>query len=149
MIAMVDNAAYNGDLGMNPFHFQHFGLNNLTLYRDGISVSGRPFTPDFANGKVMRSYMQTMQTFKYYNSDDTNGLTPYDFIHGYTIFAFDLTSDKDITAAHRQGHNTKNLRLDLSFESDTKQTINVLLYAVYDSSLEITHQRDVITHYTR
>ena len=149
MIAMVDNNAFNGALGMNPFNFQHFGLSNLTLYRDGISVSGRPFTPDFVNGKVMRSYMQTMQTFKYYNSDDTNGLTPDEFCNGYTIFAFDLTADKDITASHRQGHSTKNLRLDLTFAAATKQTINVLLYAVYDSSIEITQQRDAITFYTR
>ena len=149
MIAMVDNTAFNGDLGMNPFNFQHFGLSNLTLYRDGISVSGRPFTPDFVNGKVMRSYMQTMQTFKYYNSDDTNGLTPDEFCNGYTIFAFDLTADKDITASHRQGHSTKNLRLDLTFATATKHTINVLLYAVYDSSIEITQQRDAITFYTR
>ena len=97
----------------------------------------------------MRSYMQTMQTFQYYNSDDTNGLTLNEFINGYTIFAFDLTTDKDISASHRQGRSTKNLRLDLAFQDPTKTTINVLLYAVFDSSIEITKQRETITHYTR
>ena len=149
MIAMVDNVAFNGHIGKNPFHFQHFNLNKLALYRDGVSVTGRPFTPDFNQDKVLRSYMNTMQTFKYYNSDDTNGLTPEEFANGYTIYAFDLTSDKDISATHRQGHNTKNLRLDLSFQKATASTINVLLYAVYDSMIEITQQRDTITHYTR
>ena len=149
LIAMVDNDAYNGDIQKNPFHFQHFGLNSLTLYRDGVSVSGRSFTPDFNNNRALRSYMHTMQTFKYYNNDDTNGLTLNDFINGYTIFAFDLTADKDSSATHRQGHTTKNLRLDLAFDKATKETINVLLYAVYDSMIEITQQRDTITHYTR
>ena len=149
MIAMVDNTAFNGDIGKNPFHFQHFNLTHLALYRDGMSVSGRPFTPDFNNELIMRSYLHTMQTFKYCNSDDSNGLTPEEFAKGYTIFAFDLTADKDITATHRQGHVTKNLRLDLKFQFATKQTINVLLYAVYDSKIEITDKRDVITYYTR
>lgn len=149
MIAMVDNTAFNGDITKNPFNFQDFGLNNLTLYRDGVSVSGRPFSPDFANGMIMRSYMQTMQTFHYYNNDDTNGLTLEEFANGYTIFAFDLTADKDISAPHRQARNTKNLRLDLTFAKATKETINVLLYAVYDSKIEITQQRDAITYYTR
>ena len=149
LIAMVDNDAYNGDIEKNPFHFQHFGLNSLTLYRDGVSVSGRSFTPDFDNGKALRSYLHTMQTFQYYNNDDTNGLTLHDFINGYTIFAFDLTTDKDSSASHRQGHTTKNLRLDLAFKKATTETINVLLYAVYDSMIEITQQRDTITHYTR
>ena len=149
MIAMVSNAAYNGDVEKNPFNFQHFDLDSLTLYRDGLSVSGRPFTPDFDSGKTMRSYMQTMQTFHYYNNDDTNGLTLEEFNDGYTIFAFDLTADKDIAATHRQGRTTRNLRLDLTFTKATPETINVLLYAVYDSKIEITQQRDVITHYTR
>ena len=149
MIAMVSNAAYNGDITKNPFNFHHFGLNNLTLYCDGQSVTGRPFTPDFNHGKAMRSYMQTMQTFGYYNNDDTNGLTLEEFTKGYTIFAFDLTADRDIAASHRQGRTTKNLRLDLSFKKATAETINVLLYAVYDSKIEITQQRDAITYYTR
>ena len=149
MIAMVDNVAFNGDIAKNPFHFQHFGLSKLALYRDGVSVSGRPFTPDFDGNRVMRSYMHTMKTFKYYNTDDSNGLTPNEFANGYTIYAFDLTADSDIAATHRQSHNSKNLRLDLTFESATTKTINVLLYAVYDSMVELTQQRDVITHYTR
>ncbi len=149
LIALVDNVAFNGDVGKNPFHFQHFGLSNIALYRDGVSVSGPPFTPDFVNGKVLRSYMNLMDAFQYNNTDDTNGLSPLEFANGYTIYAFDLTADRDVSAAHRQGHNTRNLRLDLTFKTSLSQTINVLLYAVYDSMIELTHQRDVITHYTR
>ena len=146
---MVDNDAFNGNLGKNPFHFQHFGMTKIALYRDGISVPGRPFTPDFTDGKFLRSYMQTMSTFKYLNTDDTNGLTPAEFANGYTIYAFDLTADNSMNAEHRQAITTKNLRLELFFDKATKETINVLLYAVYDSSIEITQLRDVITHYTR
>ena len=149
MIAMVENDAFNGNIAKNPFYFQHFDLKKLALYRDGTSVPGRPFTPDFANGKILRSYMQLMRTFDYINTDDTNGLTPDEFGNGYTIYAFDLTADKQVTATHRQPITTRNLRLELTFEKDTPTTINVLLYAVYDSMIEITQLRDVITHYTR
>ena len=149
MIAMVENEAFNGNIAKNPFFFQHFDLKKLALYRDGVSVPGRPFTPDFANGKTLRSYMQLMRTFDYLNTDDSNGLTPQEFANGYTIYAFDLTADKQVTATHRQPITTRNLRLELKFEKDTPATINVLLYAVYDSMIEITQLRDVITHYTR
>ena len=149
MIAMVENDAFNGSLGKNPFNFQHFDMSKLALYRDGISVPGRPFSPNFPDGKVLRSYMQTMHTFKYLNTDDTNGLTPEEFANGYTIYAFDLTADNAMNADHRQAITSKNLRLELFFDKATKTTINVLLHAVYDSSIEITQLRDVITHYTR
>ena len=149
MIAMVENEAFNGNIKKNPFFFHHFDLKKLALYRDGMCVPGRPFTPDFANGKTLRSYIQTMRTFDYPNTDDTNGLTPEEFANGYTIYAFDLSADKQVTAAHRQPITTRNLRLELFFNRDTTTTINVLLYAVYDSLIEITQLRDVITHYTR
>lgn len=149
MIAMVDNAAFNGNLKKNPFHFQHFDLSKLALYRDSRSVTGPALSPDFDQDRILRSYMHTMQAFQYYNTDDTNGLTPEEFANGYTIYAFDLTADKDTSASHRQGYQTKNLRLELFFKKETPCTINVLLYAVYDSKIEITAQRNVIPYYNR
>lgn len=149
MIAMVENEAFNGSIKKNPFFFQHFNLTKLALYRDGVSVPGQPFTPDFDNGHVLRSYMQTMRAFNYCNTDDTNGLTVHEFANGYTIYAFDLTADREINAGHRQAITTKNLRLELIFGKATPSTVNVLMCAYYDSSIEITQLRDVITHYTR
>ena len=149
MIAMVENDAFNGNIKKNPFHFQHFDLRKIALYRDGVSIPGRPFTPDFANGKYLRSYLNTIRTMNYYNSDDTNGLTPKMFANGYTIYAYDLTPEKDITASYNQGIMSKNLRLELFFNKPLSTTINVLLFASYDSAVEITQFRDILAHYTR
>ena len=149
MIAMVENDAFNGNIKKNPFHFEHFGLNKIALYRDGVCIPGRPFTPDFDDGKYLRSYLNTIRTMNYYNTDDTNGLTPNMFANGYTIYAYDLTPEKDITAAYNQGITSKNLRLELFFKKTLSTTINVLLFASYNSAVEITQLRDVIPHYTR
>ena len=149
MIAMVENDAYNGNIKKNPFHFQHFDLSKIALYRDGNSIPGRAFSPNFDDEKYLRSYLNTIRTLNYYNSDDTNGLTPKMFANGYTIYAYDLTPEKDITAPHNQGNLGKNLRLELTFKDPLTATINVLLFASYDSAVEITELRDIITHYTR
>lgn len=149
MIAMLENEAFNGNIKKNPFLFHHFDLSKLALYRDGVSVPGQAFTPDFDKGQVLRSYMQTMRTFNYCNTDDTNGLTPKEFANGYTIYAFDLTADREVNAGHRQPITSKNLRLELIFKKATPSTVNVLMCAYYDSSIELTQLRDVITHYTR
>ena len=149
MIAMVENDAFNGNIKKNPFNFEHFKLNKIALYRDGVSIPGRPLQPDFENGQYIRSYLLTMRTMKYYNSDDTNGLTPKMFGNGYTIYAYDLTPEKDVTAEYNQGFTSRNLRLELFFKDTLPSTINVLLYASYNSTIEITQLRDVIPHYTR
>ena len=149
IVAMVDNDAYNGDFGKNPFNFQHFNLSKIALYREGRSIPGQPMTPDFTNGNYARSYIQSMNTFHYYNSDQTNGLTPFQWANGYTFYAFDLTADKDIATHCLQGNLSRNLRLELTFSKDLPSTINVLIYAVTDSQIQITQLRDVITHYNR
>ena len=149
IVGMVENTAFNGAYNKNPFNFQHFDLNKIALYREGESIPGRPFTPDFVKQHYARSYANTMQTFHYFNTDDTNGLTYDEFGNGYTLYAYDLTPDNDITASYRQVISHNNLRLELSFSKDLPTTINVLLYAVFDSHVEITKLRDVLTNYTR
>ncbi|MEL7308427.1 MAG: hypothetical protein AAGK05_11545, partial [Pseudomonadota bacterium] len=47
------------------------------------------------------------------NPSVINGLTPEEFAKGYTIYAFDLTADKELHANHRQPITAKNLRLEL------------------------------------
>ena len=90
-----------------------------------------------------------MRALNYYNTDDTNGLTPTQWANGYTMYAFDMTPDKDVTVDCRQANLAKNLRLDLTFDSALKNTINVLIYVLTDSMIEITQLRDVIAHYNR
>lgn len=149
MISLVDNDAFNGNYKKNPFHFQHYGLNKFALYRDGRSIPGQPFQPDFTNKHYLRSYLQTMRAFNYWDTDDTNGLTPSEWAGGYTIYAFDLTPDKEVSSSCLHANVGNNLRLELNFTAALPRTINVLIYAITDSQIEITQLRDVITHYNR
>lgn len=149
IIGMIENEAYNGDIKKNPFNFQHFDLTSIGLYRNGESTPGRPFTPDFSKGLYAKCYANAMQVFHYLNADDTNGLTYKDYGNGYTLHAYDLTPDNDISATHRHAISTNNLRLELNFKKNLTKTINVLLFAVFDSYIEITKLRDVLTDYKR
>jgi len=149
LVAMVNNEAFNGSLKKNPFYFQHFDLSKIALFRDGRSIPTQPFTPDFNGNHFLRSYKHTMRTLNYFNTSNTNGFTPFMFGNGYTIYAYDLTADNDITSPHIQAITSKNLRLELFFDKALPETINVLLFASYNSAIEITQLRDVITHYTR
>lgn len=147
-IAMVENDAYNGNIKKNPFHFQHFDLSQIALYHGGRSIPGAPLKVDYANNLYLEAYYDLIRVLKYYNSDDTNGLTPNEYANGYTIFGFDLTAEKDIATADIQSQSNNNLRLTLNFSKDLPSTINVLVYAGIDGFVEITRLRDVITSYT-
>ena len=149
MIGMVENDSFNGDYKKNPFNFQHFHLCRLGLFANGSSIPGRPMTPDFKKASYVESYVNMMDAYHYFNTDDTNGLTYEDFGGGFTIYTFDLTPDKSVTDSHKHSMNLSNLRLELQFADPLPTTINVILHAVFDSHIEITKLRDVIPSYLR
>ena len=74
--------------------------------------------------------MQTVRTFNYYNTDDTNSLTPEEFAHVYAIYAVDLTADKEVNTTYRQVITSNNLHLEVFFKTAAPSTINVHLHAV-------------------
>lgn len=45
--------------------------------------------------------MSTMKTFKYFNIDDIDNMTPEELENGYTtlVYAFDFTVDKSVSAS--------------------------------------------------
>ena len=149
IVGMLDNDAFNGSYQKNPFHFKHYNLTKFAFFRDGRSIPGQPYEPDFKQKLYLESYIQTMQAFNYWNTDDTNGLKPNDWANGYTFFAFDLTPDKEASSGCQHANVSGNLRLDLAWAADLPNTINVVLHAITDSVVEITRSRDAIPHYNR
>ena len=89
-----------------------------------------------------------MEALKFYNTDDTNGITPSEYPEGYFINVFDLTPDNDIASAHCHANMNKNMRLDLTFKTAVTETLIVHVFAVFDQQVEITKLHDVLTDYT-
>lgn len=147
MIAMTTDKAQDGNYERNPFNFRHFNLSEITLRVGGNSVPGPSYQPDFTAGHYLRNYNNFMEALKFYNTDDTNGISPSEYPGGYFINVFDLTPDNDIASAHRHANMNKNMRLDLAFKTPTTETLIVHVFAVYDQQVEITKIRDVLPDY--
>jgi hypothetical protein len=83
ILAMVHNGAFKGDLAKNPFNFQHFNLNRLEVFANGRSVLGQALEPDFAAGKIGRTFHQTLQSLgKGFGSSEDVGININDFCDG-------------------------------------------------------------------
>ena len=143
VVGLVTNAAMNGSYATNPFNFKAYGVNHMALYKDGESVPSRPFTPDFANNLVSREYSALHQALELYNVDESRNITWEDFLKGYTLYAFNLAPDLNLSG-HVQPYRDGNLRLEIKFGAATTKTINVVVMALFDGQIEITKSRDVI-----
>ena len=93
MIGFVDNDAYNGVIGKNPFNFKHNNINFIALYKDGEQIPSRPLQPDFAGRRFIRSFLSLYTETGQYYLDEGIDLTKDDFKGGNALFAFDLTPD--------------------------------------------------------
>ena len=148
-IGLLDHDAFNGNIQKNPFDFQHFNLDRIGLYRDGVLVPGQILTPDYANDHYTRAYNQTITSLKYFNTDDSNGMTMEHFKSGYNLYVFDLTPDGSPQGPHRHLMRTGSLRLELGFKTKLAQPVTVLMFALIDAKMEITKLRDILVSYAR
>lgn len=143
-VGMVENSAYNGAYEKEPFHFQHFNCNSITLYQNSAAVPFNTMTPDFGDAKkYMLEYQALMQALNIYNKTDDVAISPQQFASGYTIFGFNLTPDLNL-AGHAQTSKDGNLRLDIRFANKLSQTINVIVMGIFDGRIEITKNRQVL-----
>ena len=148
IVGMVTNQAVNGAIDADPFNFQHFDLSYLGLFREGESVPYRsPIQMDFTNNEYLRAYMNNIHALETFNKSENNGITIEDFVKGNSLFVFNLTPDLCIGGGCAQPYRNGNLRLELKFKSPLPTTINVLVYGLFDASLEITKLRNIQTDY--
>lgn len=144
VIAMVNGRAFAGDIKHDAIAFQDNGVSRVELLRDGQSLPyRRGYSVDFAKGiytdVYVRSVLQNLNLI-HTNMKSVNLSTFHDA--GACYFVFNLTPDFDLK--ERQVVKDSNLRLDLTFHKALPAAINVIAYALYDATLQITKNREII-----
>ncbi|KAI8496781.1 hypothetical protein Bbelb_254360 [Branchiostoma belcheri] len=130
-IALVSNVDFQGSYGTNPYNFQHFDLNYISLCIDGRQVLHQPLGPI---GKL--------------GQDSGNQIARDAFDKGYAIYCYDLSPDLcGLGGDHFNVIKQGNLRLELHFAKALEQTVVALIFAEFDNLLEINRQRIVTFDY--
>jgi hypothetical protein len=148
VIGCVDNDAFNGSYGKNPFNFKHFSLTQLKVYMDGQQhQSVRPLELNFDNNHYIAAYMSLFTGTGKQFMDEGNQIRRDDYGKGYALYAFDLTpdlSEDDHFNLIKEG----SVRLDMRFGAALPNTINVIVYAEFENIIEIDRSRNVIFDYS-
>jgi hypothetical protein len=141
VIGCVDNAAFNGAVGRNPFNFKHFSLNEIAVYLDGHQQAIKPMQTNFAAGQFM--YMGMFAGSGKLYRDEGNAISRSDFANGYVLYAFDLSPD-----LAEEGHfnlvKQGGVRLSLKFGTALPNTVTVVAYAEFENVIEIDRSRNVV-----
>lgn len=145
VMVMLRQTRVDGRKTENPFLFQPYGINYINLKVDGQNYPPNPYQPDFNRGLISRELRALYDNTGIHNSDGGFGLSREMFMNGYTIFAWDLTPDS-CNGWHHHTPIGRGLDLDLTFETPLPTTVNVLLYASFESAL-IINKDNVVSGY--
>ena len=138
----MENAAFAGTYGKNPFHFKHFDLNSIGLRVNGKNLPTRAITPNFTTGHVIDCYQSLFQASNQLFDDKDNALDVESYIGGSTLYAFSLTPDYCSPANPIQ---TGNVDLSLRFGTALPNTVSLIVYAQFENNIMVDQYRNVIT----
>ena len=142
VIALVDAAAFAGDVAKNPFNFHHFNLSSVCAYVDGERFPTRPLKTDFANNDTVEAYQSMFNGTGI--RDDNRGLL-FDrqmYEQGYTMYVIQLSPGEPDSMAYDLTQRG-NVRLEMKFKLALPSTVTAIVYAEYDDQIEIDRDRNV------
>ena len=143
MIGLVKNSAYNGTFNLNPYNFEHFNLNHLSLH-----VNGRPdtipfFSPDYENNLYSRFHSLFDVTGNVNCIDDID-LNRSEYPGGNCLSVFRLSHEAEgVFDVMHSG----SIRIDLKFAQSLAYTFNVIVYAEYENVVQLDQHRNLILDY--
>lgn len=91
MFGLVTSKAYQGTTTANPFRFQHFNMNSVSLVVNSKNYPAIRYQPDFAGGKFAREYRGFTDAIGVGFLNQGCLVEPDRFKDGACLFAFDLT----------------------------------------------------------
>lgn len=144
VIGLVRTAAFNGDLGLNPFEFSTFNLSYLALTIGNQTFPNPPFTPNYNINEYSREYLSNYTALDLFKRNKGNCITFEEFKEGNALYAFDLTPEEQASADHLSRHKHGNLRLSIKFKSPLIHNVTVIVYAEFESEIIISKDRTVI-----
>ena len=147
LLGFVENTAFNGDPIKNPFHFQNQKVKKLEISINGEMVETRPLEPNFTEDQYLRSYLTLYKGLGKLGQDWAPDITLEEYKSGYTLWCVDFTKDQEAQTDKFHLIQTGNLRVEVQFTANIANTLNCVVYAVFDNLLEINKQREVSIDY--
>ena len=151
VIAMVDSDAFNGSYTKNPYHFKLYDTSSIKLNVDGEMI---PFqTLHLKLGQASETnFMEAYQTLFSGTgrlfADSGIDIDRTEYIRGYSLLAFDLTPDLCSTSDHFNQKQKGNVTLEIQFTKGLPNAINLIVFAEFESIVEIDYSRHVTFDYS-
>lgn len=141
IMVMVSDANMAGGYNINPFNFQHFGVNYICMQANGDQIPRIALQADFANADYIRAYFGVIEALGYDVGPNCWDLTPAEWANGYTIWAFKLSPGPIGTV--KSPSRVGSARLEIKFAAATAQNITYILLSQQPAEVQIDKYKNV------
>ena len=151
IVGFVKGSNFSGDYKKSAFNFEHCNVNDVWFEKNGRRVPTTGYESlhlggdAYHSGSALYPYKCLKQLGERCVPPKILNISYKDFCdNGYTLFAFDFTSEKE--AGDGESFSTVNtapINLYVNFSKETPESINIVLYSMYDSCLFIDKNKNV------
>lgn len=128
---------------MKTHAFKNYDLEFLYIYLDGQQF---PLQPDYGSGSAVCGFYQLALASGKHLKNQALSIDREDFLHGYTLYAFNLTPDEGC-GQHVSLIKSGNIRLESRFRRPLPRRINLIVYSIFDSIIEVSNRRQILVDY--
>lgn len=144
VIGMVETEAYHGKADKNPFNFQHFGLAEICMYKDGVPYPRPLIKMDMENGICADAYHHFMTSLGGANTRNVPLISMNEYMNGLTLISYDMSPDQmgSLNPGTLMNMNS-NIRLEMKFKQPITKNITLLVYYQIGQLMQIHRDRQV------
>jgi hypothetical protein len=146
VFGLVMNSSFCGKIDENPFDFQHFDLNHVSLTVNGRAVNSAPYKIDFGKKLHVVPYVFSHIGVGCHLLDDGFCLSRDSFAGGFALFTYDFSHDL-CGDNHFSPAESANVRLELGWSKALPCVVNLVMYSEHFDLAEICRNREVSLHY--
>ena len=149
IVAFVNSEAYNGSYETTPFYFNPTAnLENIEFFKSGIRVGlQRVCETNLAEHStdLHTGYRELQNAVSGGQPEKGLSFSLSDYRRGYFFYASDLTSDGFDAQPHRYPTETGNLSIHVKFRAALQDSLQMLIYGVFQETLSVNKSRGVTT----
>jgi len=151
VLGMVDSDAFNGSFTKNPYNFQLYNASTVKLSIDGEMLPFQTIHLKLATVRE-RNYMEAYQTLFSGTgrlfADSGIDISHSEYNRGFGLMVFDLTADLCSSSDHFNPKQKGNVTLEIVFTQGLPNAINLIVFAEFESIVEIDYGRHVTYDYS-
>lgn len=148
IVGFVSTKAFSGSTDTDPYKFEHFNLDYISLQCNGRAIPSTPITTDYDKNQFRRAYHLLLDSIQGPCMDNESiGLSLDDYktrscFYGFTL-ARSLTGPSEAIPPRENGYVNAKIR----FAKALTENVNAIFFLDYNNFVEIDSARNVYLDY--